>query len=761
MKSSANLSCSSQQWTKGESSAHLVEAPERNISKHTTRKADLSNPEAEQVDLSNNAIVKYDKTLLKKFKKLKSLDLSHNLITAFDRSDFTDLASLQSVNLSFNQNLTKLPSSFFTRNAQLRVIDISNNNFGELDVYLLRGIRFLEFFNASHNRIESIARKAFATNNRLRVIELDFNRITSLPGDMLVNLQLLKSVNLSHNLIQTVDSSTFQQLTKVVVDLSYNSIKSLPRSTFVECNMISKLDLTHNLLEKIDDEAFIDSDIAFLDLSYNKLTNLTLVPIGGFEAIQVLNLSYNSIAAVNKKSFRLRQNGRLFELAIIDLSHNKISEVSGSMFEKFASLRYLNLSHNEVKKIGFGAFGNVPTLLEIDLRYNKIRDVSSISGLFSLNVLKLQHNQLKSVPAIPVALNHLYLESNLIDKVPCSSFQAINALITLILKNNSIQSVDPDSFCNLLTLNRLDLSANRLSDLSKLVPTLQKLSSLQSLQLNDNNITAIPSPNAFGYLPTLFVLDLSGNGIDYISPSAFNGLLQLNSLNLSRNHLGSLEEKVFQGLTSLRTLDISFSGLLKIENRTYTCLEDLLSLENLHLQGNNISQLTSRSLPSSPWTPFNIRYLDLSFNYLDSVKTATGFETIRELNLSHNRIRTLNVNVFGNMTALTSLDLSHNRLTNVPSGSFRLLNSTQVVILERLNLSSNKIRDVSGTELVNLPFLKNVDLRFNSIGNPELVDVSSHVINGINVGLYQKTTASCCCCRQSVFASLSTRKQVN
>jgi Leucine-rich repeat (LRR) protein len=755
MKSAGNLSCDADPSTRLNSMLILLPV------NGSMKRDNLSDVESEYVDLSHQSIVKYEKDKLKKFKKLKTLDLSHNLIKSFDRSDMNDLTSLQIINLSNNKHLSKLPSSFFTRNAQLRSIDLSNNNFTEVDVYLLRGIRFLEFFSASNNRIDSVARKAFSTNNRLKVLDLSYNSIKSLPSELLVNLQLLKAVNLSHNLIQSVDSATFQQLTRVVIDLSYNGIKSLPRSTFVECNMISKLDLTHNMLEKIDGEAFIDSDLGIMDLSFNRFTNLSHVPIGDLAAIQVLNVSYNNLAAVNKKSFHLRPNVRLYELAVIDLSHNKLTEVSGSMFEKFASLRYLNMSHNEIRRIGFGSFGNVPTLLEIDLSHNRLRDVSSIGGLFSLNVLKLQFNQLKSVPSIPVALNYLSLEANVIETIPCSSFPAINSLLSLVLRNNSVSSVDSDSFCNLLTLNRLDLTSNNITDLPMFTAALQKLSSLQTLELGDNGIASIASANAFGYLPTLFNLNLSGNGIDHISPAAFNGLLQLQSLNLSRNHLLGFEEKVFSGLTSLRHLDLSFNHLTKIENKSYTVLEDLLSLEYLYLRGNNISQITAKSLPSSPWTPFNIRFVDLSYNFLYSIKTAIGFERVRELDLSHNRIRTLDQNVFGNMSSLISLDLSHNHLTKVPSGSFRLMNSKHVVVIERLDLSHNKIVDVAATEFLNLPFLKHLDLSHNNITNSYEIIYSDHVINGINVALNQNTLASCCCCRQSFFSGFSAHQTIH
>jgi len=708
----------------------------------------------EELDVSHNQVSKLERNTFKGGKKIRLLDLSYNSLGSLDRSDFVELLGLQVIRLAgqSDRKLNKLPQSIFARNAQLHTIDVSNNAFTEVDAYTTRGVRFLRKYIASGNAITSIARRAFSTNNRIRVIDLSRNLLDSIPADTFMGLQYLETLDLSHNQIKSIDSGAFQSIYKIDIILSHNNISLIPRSAFTGCANISMLDLSYNNISRIHSEAFLDSDVTQLVLNHNKISNLTLLPIANLPGIRFLNLSYNEITRVDLKSFGLKQNTKLYEAAVIDLSFNKLTELSGSMFEKFWALRYLNLSNNHFIRLGFGSFGNLPTLLELNLDNNRLKDIGSINGLISLKTLTARNNSLKSVPIVSVALNEMHLDDNKIDSVSCSSFPMLNSLLSLHLRNNSIANLDSDSFCNLLTLRNLDLSLNNISHVEQVSTALQKLSSLQSLDLSFNSIPSVES-NCFGNLPTLFILNLAGNSISQVSPFAFNGLLQLLSLNLSSNLMSSIEHDSLKGLVSLQTLDLSFNSLSRIENRTNSVFEDLLSLESLFLAGNRLSFLTPKSMPSSPWIPYKIRLLDLSHNHIESVSTAYGFAQIQELFLHHNHIRTLVPGVFGNMSSLRSLDLSHNRITQIPLHAFSGNVSSKdhfIPSLELINLSHNRIDSIEAGELTRLSVktntsLSSLDLSHNKLSTfwPE-VDVSILVGRGVSVSL-KKNPLSCSC----------------
>lgn len=678
----------------------------------------------ETLDLSFNSLTKLERNQFRGLKKLKSLDLSSNRFSTFDRSDFTELLTLTSLNISNNGNLTKLPQSIFARNAQLQMVDLSGNSFKEVDAYFLRGVRFLRKFIASRNLIDSIAKRAFSTNTRIRVIDLSYNKLTVVPADMFNGLSLLESIDLSHNLLKTIEANAFVKVFKIQIDLSYNQLSVIPRHAFVEAMNITKLDLSHNQLTRIHNEAFSDSDVTDLYLQYNSFTNSSLIPLANLTSLSHLNVSHNNLTSINRKSFNMNHNIKLYQAAVIDLSYNRISEVSGSIFEKFWALRYLNMSHNSLRRLGFGAFGNLPTLLEMDLRNNRLTNVNSgaISGLISLKNLLLSNNLLDSMPTVSVALTDLDLTNNSITQVPCSAFPMLNSLLRINLKNNSLESLSSDSFCNLLTLRFLDLSGNKFPNLDAVAPSLQRLSSLQYLDLSDNRITAINSSNAMGSLPTLFDLNLAHNLVDHISPYAFNGLLQLLSLNLSANSLRTVPPNSLTGLVSLRTLDLSHNSIGRIENRTNSFFEDLLSLETLNLRGNRISFLTSKSLPSSQWIPYKLKHIDLSRNQIESLVTSVGFGTLETIDLNYNHIRNLSPGVIGNFSNIRMLNLSHNKLTSVVKNSLSPL-TNEATSLEQLNLSFNLIEEVQTGELSKLA----QSLRFLDLsGNRLLYSWPSH-----------------------------------
>jgi len=276
-----------------------------------------------------------------------------------------------------------------------------------------------------------------------------------------------------------------------------------------------------------------------------------------------------------------------------------------------------------------------------------------------------------------------------------------------------------------------------LSNLEEVSPALSKLASLQSLDLSYNSITNISSSSALGTLPTLFDINLSRNGLSYVHPYAFNGLLQLLSLNLSGNALHSIDFDAWKGLVSLQVLDLSYNSLTRIENRTNSMFEDLLSLQHLSLSGNRLSFLTSKSIPSSPWVPYKVSFVDFSHNHLESISTSSGFHAVQELVLHHNHIRSVVPGIFGNMSSLKVLDLSNNRIASLPLHSFSVLNASgDHSTLERLNLSHNYIASIEDKELSLLPALQSLDLSSNRLHSswPER-DLSHLVRRGVDINM--------------------------
>jgi len=82
---------------------------------------------------------------------------------------------------------------------------------------------------------------------------------------------------------------------------------------------------------------------------------------------------------------------------------------------------------------------------------------------------------------------------------------------------------------------------------------------------------------------------------------------------------------------------------------------------------------------------------------------------LKNLDLSYNKLQTLDEKSFQGLKNLENLNLSHNKLTKLPPGTF-----SSLISLQTLSLSHNAIENLEG-EIFSLPKLQTLDVSFNSI----------------------------------------------
>ncbi|TYI79945.1 hypothetical protein E1A91_D05G057200v1 [Gossypium mustelinum] len=201
----------------------------------------------------------------------------------------------------------------------------------------------------------------------------------------------------------------------------------------------------------------------------------------------------------------------------------------------------------------------------------------------------------------------------------------------------------------------LGLKASGLG-LSGLIPdtTIGKLIQLQSLDLSNNKITALPSD--LWSLGSLKSLNLSSNQISGFLPNNIGNFGQLEVIDLSGNNFTGEIPTAISSLASLRVLKLAGNGF---EWRIPTGI------------------LSCRSLVS----------LDLSLNRLNgSLPDGFGaaFPMLRTLNLARNEING-HVMDFAEMKSLTSLNISGNLFKGSVMGVFQGQ-------LEVIDLSKNQFQ---------------------------------------------------------------------
>lgn len=309
---------------------------------------------------------------------------------------------------------------------------------------------------------------------------------------------------------------------------------------------------------------------------------------------------------------------------------------------------------------------------------------------------------------LPIALNpsikRLIIQKNKIKTID-SSVQFYSELVFLDLSYNHLFNIPPRTFQYQKKLNNLHLNYNKIGSISN--ETFIGLTSLVSLNLGDNFLDELGA-NIFSTLPKLEELNLSKNRINRIDAATFNGLVSLRTLYLNDNSLSVVPSDSFVPLVTLAELYLGINVFTTIENGAF---ERLNGLNLLDLKGaglTNISSNTFRGLES------NLRKLDISDNRLTEVPTTAlnQLNRLEELMLGQNNFEVIPSHAFAGFTNLRHLDISGSlKLQKIENNAF-----AENTNLETLSIASNKaLTDIESEAFSGLLHLKSINLHDNAL----------------------------------------------
>ncbi|XP_022716771.1 probable LRR receptor-like serine/threonine-protein kinase At4g36180 [Durio zibethinus] len=361
---------------------------------------------------------------------------------------------------------------------------------------------------------------------------------------------------------------------------------------------------------------------------------------------------------------------RSLELSFVNLARelSLLSSIGNLRFLEVLDLFSCNLKGSIPE-----SFGNLTRLTYLDLSYNSIIGLlpSSFSNFKQLRYLDLSANQLHGQIA--------------------RAFGNLTKLFYLSLRRNQFSGQLRFSVFDLANIVYLDLSGNFLS--GRIPPWLFTLPSLFVLHLNDNKFTGpidqFEQPSA-----SLEYVDLKNNEINGPIPSSVFALVNLTYLDLSSNMLtGISEPNNLSKLNKLEILDLSNNALLSFKSgskanyimapnlsvlKLSTCnisefpyfVGTLEGLEHLDLSCNKIRVIEADMFSKLK----NLSWLDLSLNSQISLSTSTDvslfFPNLRSLSCS-----SCNISEFSdfvrNLEGLEYLDLSYNRINVIETYVFK------------------------------------------------------------------------------------------
>ncbi|XP_068186723.1 transforming growth factor beta activator LRRC32 [Antennarius striatus] len=483
------------------------------------------------LNLHANKIHSIQAGLFKNMTDLKVLNLSRNHLSLFALSKIQigPLTAVKSLDLSSNGLYTGMTDYFLSDSPSLETLSLSSNSITKIARNTFSGALSLSKISLHNNVILDIEDGAFESLDCLSELDLSKNSITCITDFNLCNLKVL---NLSRNSMEVFQSSRSTQMFKLSrLDLSQNKMSYFP--LLPRNNILEYLDISRNQLQTVNvtgsrERKVVLNHLRYLDMSYNQLRSLPESFFYCMGSLEVLNVSNNCLQAFSIVNRRVLQT-----VKTMDLSYNSLQSLTFGE-NALSSLEELFLQGNDLSILDHQVFQGRPSLRHLNLQQNHLevcssvhhqRDCVSFRSITNLQILNLSENGLRTLPAnaftnTPLEFLDLSLNPGLdMDVHSLSGLEP--SLVHLLLKENNISRLNAD-LSLLRSLKHIDLSTNQLTAL----PLWNKESSIESLNLQNNNLVTLESSSMLALEHSLKTLYMGSNPLSCCSNLGFLHMVQ-------------------------------------------------------------------------------------------------------------------------------------------------------------------------------------------------------------------------------------------
>ncbi|KAK6482785.1 leucine-rich repeat and IQ domain-containing protein 1 isoform X1 [Huso huso] len=267
--------------------------------------------------------------------------------------------------------------------------------------------------------------------------------------------------------LQSAVCNSLKQVTTVTLE----DLPGCNLSTLSECTKLQTLTLRRCGLTALDGINRC-KELKHIDVQEN---GIQFINCQDLEDLSVLLLNQNQLTSIHGLD-------GVTNLRVLELSHNSITRIGG--LESLKKLQRLVMDHNQL--ISTKGLIETPTLLYLDCAYNHLTCVEGTENCVLLQTLKLQGNNLTEPPGLVnhVLIKELYLDDNSISSLESLSSYWLPLLHLLSVAQNSMTHLTLLS--DFISLEKLNVSHNCISELTSFVPCLEGCKYLKELSVAGN-----------------------------------------------------------------------------------------------------------------------------------------------------------------------------------------------------------------------------------------------------------------------------------
>lgn len=186
---------------------------------------------------------------------------------------------------------------------------------------------------------------------------------------------------------------------------------------FKESTMIEVLELSNNCIRYLNHSLLPLTQLSEINLSFNNITEFSLAEIKGLKELKLVDLSHNKISKLSGHSEVCLLWNVLRSIWLFEQNNHVFQIIS----EPVSGVEHLKLDYNELESLG-GSLIGITTLNKLNISHNKLTDLSpyDLTGL-NLKTLDVSHNLLHILPDSSQVIQ-LYLQISSLNSIICLQY---------------------------------------------------------------------------------------------------------------------------------------------------------------------------------------------------------------------------------------------------------------------------------------------------------------------------------------------------